>query len=97
MLLTTFDNPYNPYKDMDKWSNWDHQHKYNTSEYLARITDAIESEYPDIDESTIAIAQLEIVSNDLSGTYALIDENDSTPLSIEAYEQTIKRDKELNE
>ena len=82
---------------MDKWSNWDHQHKYNTSEYLARITDAIESEYPDIDESMIAIAQLEIVSNDLSGTYALIDENDSTPLSIEAYEQTIKRDKELNE
>lgn len=35
--ITTTDNPYNPLTDYDRWENYDHQHGYDTSEYLARI------------------------------------------------------------
>lgn len=96
MMLTTIDNPYNPYKDMDKWEIWDHKYKYNTSEYLARIVASITDVTADIDEEAITAAQLDIIENDLTGIYALIDENHSTPLSNKAYELRIERDKVLN-
>lgn len=35
--ITTTDNPYNPLTDFDKWDNYDRQHGYGTSEYLARV------------------------------------------------------------
>ena len=38
IALSTSDNPYNPLVDYDKWENYDRQHDYGTSEYLARVT-----------------------------------------------------------
>jgi len=35
--ITTTDNPYNPLTDYDRWDQYDRQHGYNTSEYLARV------------------------------------------------------------
>ena len=35
--VTTTDNPYNPLTDFDRWDNFDRQHGYGTSEYLARV------------------------------------------------------------
>lgn len=37
VLLTTFDNPYNPFDDYDKWWQWDKDNDYNTPELLARV------------------------------------------------------------
>lgn len=36
-MLTTFDNPYNPFDDYDAWSRWDTEHGYNTPELLAEV------------------------------------------------------------
>lgn len=46
VALSTSDNPYNPLTDYDNWAAYDHQHGYNTSEYLARIVRTT-SEYGD--------------------------------------------------
>jgi hypothetical protein len=35
--LTTFDNPYDPSEEFDKWLDFDIDHGYYTSAYLARI------------------------------------------------------------
>ena len=36
-MLTTIDNPYNPFTQFDEWYAFDEQKGYHTCEYLARI------------------------------------------------------------
>lgn len=36
-MLTTFDNPYNPFVDFVSWYMFDCENGYNTSSHLARI------------------------------------------------------------
>lgn len=36
-MLSTIDNPWNPFKNFDEWFEFDISHNYNTSAYLARI------------------------------------------------------------
>lgn len=37
VALSTSDNPFNPLTDYDRWEAYDHQHGYDTAEYLARV------------------------------------------------------------
>jgi hypothetical protein len=36
-MLTTIDNPWNPFTNYDEWYQFDHTHGYDTPGYLARI------------------------------------------------------------
>lgn len=36
-MLTTIDNPFNPYENFDSWFMYDSDHGYNTCSYLSRI------------------------------------------------------------
>lgn len=36
-MITTKDNPYNPFEDFDSWFMYDIEKGYNTCSYLARI------------------------------------------------------------
>ena len=36
-MLTTYDNPYNPFQDFTKWFLWDTEKGYNSCAYLARV------------------------------------------------------------
>ena len=36
-MLTTFDNPYNPFTDFSAWLLYDSEKGYNSCSYLARI------------------------------------------------------------
>lgn len=37
VFLTTFDNPFDYFKQFKQWYDYDHLMGYNTCEYLARI------------------------------------------------------------
>ena len=37
VMLTTIDNPYDPFTQWDQWFNWDVLHGYNSCGLLARI------------------------------------------------------------
>ena len=52
-MLTTFDNPYNPFDDFTLWLLYDKEQGYNTCERLARIARLSDDMTQDeIDEET---------------------------------------------
>ena len=36
-MLTTIDNPYNPFDEFDQWFMFDNDHGYGSCQYLGRI------------------------------------------------------------
>lgn len=65
-MLTTIDNPYNPYDDFTLWLMFDKEKGYNSSEHLARIVEPLLSD--DLSEKEIDVitenAIDEIIKND---------------------------------
>lgn len=62
--LTTFDNPFNPITDYDRWLQYDIEYGYNSSQYLARIAKTSETLTDYENELEIERAIDEIISND---------------------------------
>lgn len=60
VMLTTIDNPYDPFTQFDDWYGFDHLKGYNTCEYLARIakTSPELSEADHIEEMEAAIDEI---------------------------------------
>lgn len=75
-MLTTKDNPYNPFVNYDLWFAYDTIHEYNTCAYIARIirdsSDMTEEEY----EIEYNRAMNEIISRDPLGIYTRISDQD---------------------
>lgn len=69
VMLTTIDNPYDPFTEFDEWNAYDIQAGYNTCGYVARIA-RTSPELSEADE-TIAINQAidEIVKLNVLGIY----------------------------
>jgi hypothetical protein len=74
-MLTTIDNPFNPFTQYEEWYNYDVSKGYNTCSYLARIAKTSD-ELSDADEF-LAIDQAidEIVKFDLLGNYIKVQED----------------------
>lgn len=68
-MLTTVDNPYNPFTHFDEWNAWDIAHGYHTTAYLARVV-RTSDELSQAQQST-AIEQAidEIMFENLSGMH----------------------------
>ena len=74
MMLTTIDNPFNPFTQWDEWKRYDEDKKYYTCSYLARIAktsdDLSEVDY----NKAIDDAIEEIVSLNINGMYTKVYE-----------------------
>jgi len=68
-MLTTVDNPFDPFTQFDEWYQYDRAAGYNTSEYLARVammSDEMSEKDQDLElESAID----EIVEENITGLY----------------------------
>lgn len=77
MMLTTIDNPYNPFTHFDEWRAYDIEKGYFTCEYLARIVKTSD-ELSETDQ-LLAIEQAidEIVKLNILGLYKkLVEEGE---------------------
>ena len=76
VMLTTIDNPYNPFEQFDLWLLFDKEKGYNTCEYLARIVNLTN----DMSEKEIEVATDraidEIIINDPFGIYKKVASKD---------------------
>lgn len=69
VMLTTTDNPFDPFSEFDKWQNFDEGKGYFTCSYLARIAN-VSDELSEADEALeIERAIDEIVRFNLLGIY----------------------------
>ena len=59
-MLTTKDNPYDPFDQFDEWYGYDQDHKHFTCEYLARsvASSPLVSELEDIQTRNDTIDQI---------------------------------------
>lgn len=75
-MLTTIDNPHNPFTDYAEWFAYDQRHGYHTPSFLARIlVDSEELSDADL-EVAIENAIDEIVKENILGKYKkVIKEN----------------------
>lgn len=75
-MITTFDNPYNPFDQFEQWFLFDVEKGYNTCSYLARIANITE----DLSDKEVEVeterAIDEIIRNDFMNIYKKIRKND---------------------
>lgn len=74
IMLTTIDNPYDPFTQFDEWLSFDAEKGYYTMEYLARIANTSEELSDDDNELEIQRAMKEIVEIHAHGLYVLARE-----------------------
>ena len=74
-MLTTFDNPFNPFDDFKHWFEFDVENGYYSCSYLARIAQ-IEDDFSE-EEANAEIERAidEIVDNDFLNIYKKITKN----------------------
>lgn len=71
-MLTTIDNPYNPFDDYDDWYAYDSRMGYHTPSLLARVT-KLSDELSEVDQSlAIENAIDEIVKENVSGIHVRV-------------------------
>lgn len=68
-MVTTEDNPFDPFENFDEWYAWDLRAGYNTPSYLARITITSDSLSPADQRLAIEYAVDEIVHENILGIY----------------------------
>jgi len=71
-MLTTVDNPFNPFTQFDEWLAWDHKAGYDTPALLDRI--AVQSdEMSEADQAqAVDLAMDEIVRENVSGMHTKV-------------------------
>lgn len=75
-VLTTTDNPFNPFLDFLSWYSYDHQLGYDTPNYMARLA-RTSDELPDDDnDAEIDRVMEDIVMLNITGTYIIVTEED---------------------
>jgi hypothetical protein len=77
-MLTTIDNPFDPFTRFDEWLEFDQAAGYNTSQYLARIV-RTSDELSEADQD-LALEQGidEIVSENVLGIYVKVSSTSET-------------------
>lgn len=74
-MLTTEDNPYDPFNQFMEWYNYDEGHGYHTCAYLARVTRS-SSALSDLDDEEAQNSAIdEIISFNLTGNYKKVYES----------------------
>jgi hypothetical protein len=68
-MLTTIDNPYDPFTQFDEWNAFDMQQGYHTCAYLARIVKTSDELSQQDEDIAIESAIDEIVALNILGIY----------------------------
>ena len=69
-MLTTIDNPFNPFHQFKEWNAYDIANGYYTNQLLSSVANSIDS----IDDDSVIDAMRQIVMYNLSGKHIMVTE-----------------------
>ena len=75
-MLTTFDNPYDPFEQFDSWFLFDVEKGYNSCAYLARIARTSDGLSDEENDQEIERAIDEIIKYDFMNVYRKVTRNE---------------------
>jgi hypothetical protein len=81
-MLTTVDNPYDPFTQFDEWYTWDHRAGYDTPSYLARVV-RTSDELSEADQSLAQEQAIDEIVNENTGFYIKVASGDVKPAQFE--------------
>lgn len=61
-MLSTSDNPFNPFMQFDEWFSWDTAHGYHSCSYLDRVANTSDAFDEDLNQAFVNKAIDEIVA-----------------------------------
>ena len=79
-MLTTIDNPFNPFKDFDSWFLFDVEKGYNSCAQLARIAKTSNEFTEQEEDEEIERAIDEIIKYDFMNIYVKVKEDTETTI-----------------
>lgn len=82
-MLTTYDNPYDPFAEWDEWYSWDQNAGYHTPGLLARVA-RTSDELSEADQHlALQQAMEEIVRENVSGVHRKVKRGDVQAIAQE--------------
>lgn len=78
--ITTFDNPYDPFKDFINWYLFDTMHGYNTCNYLARVSNTSDNFTDEENNKENEKAIDQIIKDDFLNIYKKVYETNENNL-----------------
>lgn len=72
VMLTTVDNPYNPFDEFDKWFNYDNLKGYNCCGIVARIAPGVDEYSEEFDDDFRIQSILRFVDEDPLHIYTYV-------------------------
>lgn len=76
VAITTFDNPYDPFKDFTNWFLFDVEKGYDTCAYLDRVSHTSDALTDEENEDEIERAIDEIIKYDFTNVYKKVKEGE---------------------
>lgn len=77
-MLTTYDNPFNPFEQFSSWFLFDVEKGYNTCSYLARIAKLSDEMSQQEEDEEVERAIDEIIKYDFMNIYKKVRKKDTT-------------------
>ena len=82
VMLTTYDNPFNPFEQFSSWFLFDVEKGYNTCSYLARIAKLSDEMSQQEEDEEVERAIDEIIKYDFMNIYKKVRKQDSIPSEL---------------
>jgi hypothetical protein len=81
-MLTTVDNPYDPFTEFEEWYTWDRRAGYDTPSYLARVVRSSD-ELSEADQSVAQEQAIDDIVNENVGFYIKVLSGQLKPAQTE--------------
>ena len=85
-MLTTVDNPFDPFTQYDEWYAWDMNAGYNTTMLLGRVVITSDDLSEADNDAAIQSAIDEIVQQNVTGKHKKVSDPNSVPTDDGSYE-----------